>query len=177
MQRIDAFLGALALQPADWDAHIVTGPLMEKRRVRHYRRTVRRLGLSESVRISRFKPRLPRLLQQADAVVGMAGYNSCMEILRAGVPAVLLPRSRPRLEQTIRAERLAEKGLVRCLTDADPRSLRSAIDELLSTTALPGELPRMDGLQRLCDVILDLHSAARTSRAVFAESMGGGLAD
>ena len=36
----------------------------------------------------------------------MAGYNSVMEILSAQVPALLVPRETPRLEQRIRAERL-----------------------------------------------------------------------
>ena len=46
-----------------------------------------------SVKVQRFHRNIPELLTRADAVVSMAGYNSCAEILRSGVPAVLLPRS------------------------------------------------------------------------------------
>jgi len=37
----------------------------------------------------------------------MGGYNSMVEILSAGVPAFIVPRTRPRLEQHLRAARLA----------------------------------------------------------------------
>jgi predicted glycosyltransferase len=41
----------------------------------------------------------------------MAGYNSVCEILATTTPALLVPRTRPRAEQLIRATRLAELGL------------------------------------------------------------------
>ena len=51
-------------------------------------------------------------LAGATAVVSMAGYNSACEIVASGRRALLVPRTWPRLEQRIRATRLAELGLV-----------------------------------------------------------------
>ncbi|WP_296807400.1 glycosyltransferase [Thiocapsa sp.] len=66
-----------------------------------------------------------RLMQRASRVIAMGGYNSVMEILSLGKPALLVPRDRPRLEQRIRAERLRNLGLIDVLgsEDLDPRSL------------------------------------------------------
>jgi len=52
--------------------------------------------------------------------VAMAGYNTCAEILQSGKPSVLLPRTHPRMEQAIRAERFQELGLARSLIDPRP---------------------------------------------------------
>jgi predicted glycosyltransferase len=66
-----------------------------------------------------------RLMQGASRVIAMGGYNSAMEILSLGKPALVVPRDRPRLEQRIRAERLRHLGLLDllCLEELDPRSL------------------------------------------------------
>lgn len=53
-----------------------------------------------------------QLLRHARAVVAMGGYNTTMELLAHGRPALIVPRVRPRREQLIRAERLASRGLV-----------------------------------------------------------------
>jgi predicted glycosyltransferase len=76
---------------------------------------------------------MPALLASADAVVAMAGYNTVCEVLAAGTPTVLVPRVAPRTEQSIRARRLAELGLVRTLAPADatPRGLGGALRDLI----------------------------------------------
>lgn len=51
------------------------------------------------------------LLAGARAVISMAGYNTTVEVLSSGVPALFVPRVLPRLEQMVRAERLAALGL------------------------------------------------------------------
>ena len=47
----------------------------------------------------------------------MAGYNTVNEILALGKRALLVPRTKPRTEQLIRAVRLAEAGLADFLPD------------------------------------------------------------
>ena len=66
-----------------------------------------------------------QLMRRASRVIAMGGYNSVMEILSLGKPALLVPRDRPRLEQKIRAERLRHLGLLDVMgsEDLDPRSL------------------------------------------------------
>lgn len=52
------------------------------------------------------------LMREARQVVAMGGYNTVMELLALGCRALIVPRVRPRLEQWIRAERLAALGLI-----------------------------------------------------------------
>lgn len=151
--RIETYLAALALRPADWTSQIITGPLMDRARVRHYKREIQRKGLSEQVQISRFHAGIPRLLQTADAVVSMAGYNSCTEILQSGVPAVFLPRTFPRKEQLIRARRLQELGLATCIEEPDPQAVRAAVERALLHTARRPDQISLNGLDGLCGIV------------------------
>jgi predicted glycosyltransferase len=57
------------------------------------------------------------LLRQSRSVVSMAGYNTVNEILSLGKDALLVPRTSPRTEQLIRAERLQALGLVDYVRD------------------------------------------------------------
>jgi predicted glycosyltransferase len=59
-----------------------------------------------------YHPEPMRLLMQADYVVSMGGYNSVSEILSLQKNALIVPRTAPRREQLIRAERLAAMGLL-----------------------------------------------------------------
>ena len=45
----------------------------------------------------------------ADVVVGMAGYNTTVEVLRMATPAVLVPRAGPSAEQRTRARLFDER--------------------------------------------------------------------
>ena len=47
----------------------------------------------------------------------MGGYNTFCEILSFGKPALIVPRTAPRQEQFLRAERASRLGLVRMLPD------------------------------------------------------------
>ena len=64
------------------------------------------------------------LMARAAGVVAMGGYNTFCEILSFDKPALIVPRTTPRLEQFIRAQRAAELGLVAMLPDDDSRDPR-----------------------------------------------------
>ena len=155
-QWVDTYIRVLKDRPADWDTHIVTGPLMDSAKIRHYKRVIHRLGLADRVRISRFCAYLPRLLQESDVVVSMAGYNSCAEIMQSRVPAVLTPRLQYRKEQLIRAQRLEEMGLAKCVKDTDPEQLRDAIEQALQRQDPIKGYPSLDGLDTLCGIVRNL---------------------
>ncbi len=152
-ERVEAYLHALNLAPVGWKSHIITGPLMDDSKVRSCKRMAERSNHSHSIRISRFHRNIPGLLQQADAVVSMAGYNSCTEILQSGKPTVLLPRIRMRHEQRMRAERLAAKGLVQSLCALDPFSLRAAVEKALCLGKIEAEAPDLNGLDNMCELV------------------------
>ena len=62
-----------------------------------------------------FHARFERLLAGARGVVAMGGYNTFCEVLTTDVPAIIVPRTTPRMEQAIRAEAAENLGLVRML--------------------------------------------------------------
>ena len=92
-----------------FDTLLVTGPLMDPRkRLRLQQAANTELALT----VTDFTPRLYEYLTAADLVVSMGGYNTIVEILAANQRGIIVPRIHPRLEQCIRAERLAAKGLL-----------------------------------------------------------------
>lgn len=153
--RIETFLDSLALPGASFDATVVLGPLVDAERARGLKRRVRGL---DHVDLQVFHSDLPHLLSRCDAVVSMAGYNSVVEILQSGVPAVLCPRSFPRREQLLRAERMQELDLAECVASPSPHELRAAIERALAKGCVPGRVPAMDGARRLVDVACELIS-------------------
>ena len=66
-------------------------------------------------------------LQAADLSISRAGYNTCTNILAAGVPAVLLP-SRSNLDQEPRARIFAQRGLAATLFEHELATDRLATE-------------------------------------------------
>ena len=69
------------------------------------------------------------------------------------MPAVLLPRTQPRKEQLIRAQKLAALGLAQCVTETDPETLRAAVEAALNSQDTAGGVPDLDGLDRVCGLV------------------------
>jgi predicted glycosyltransferase len=100
--------------PDDMTGLIVTGPFMprDKRKLLTSFADARAdLEVIEAI----YDP-IP-LIRCADCVIAMAGYNTVNEILALGKRALLVPRTKPRTEQLIRAVRLSELGLADFLPD------------------------------------------------------------
>jgi predicted glycosyltransferase len=85
---------------------------------------------------------MDRLLAGARAVVGMAGYNTVAEVLRARRPALFVPRTRPGEEQLVRARAVAGLDGYAMLhpDDLAPETVRAAVGRLLEAPA-PGAPP------------------------------------
>jgi predicted glycosyltransferase len=136
-------------------AVIAFGPFLSTTQRRAFLERIDKLPNVDAVN---FDNKLERAMSRASAVVGMGGYNTFCEILSFDKPALIVPRSRPRLEQTIRAQRAEELGLVRFLPDPlemggkpDPAIMASALSALCrqsppSAATIPGLL---DGLPRI----------------------------
>lgn len=87
------------------------------------------------------------LMQGAAGVIAMGGYNTFCEILSFNKRAVLVPRSVPRLEQVLRAERAAGLGLVSYLDGESSRPAEVMVDAL---NRLPQQRVPLDaGIQSL----------------------------
>lgn len=87
---------------------MVTGPLMP---VEHATKLeAQAAGLP--VQVIRFSNRMGALLEAADLIVTMGGYNSMLEIAALGKPAINIPRTGPSREQTLRAMLFEKMGLM-----------------------------------------------------------------
>ena len=146
--------------PMPWRAVLVFGPFMPSERQAEFRqRAAALLQVSTLV----FDAHLEALMERASGVVAMGGYNTFCEILSLDKPAVIVPRTRPRLEQRIRAERAQEFGLVRMLDPdylADTRAMAGAIRGLAlqnrpSEVVVPGLMDGVESIARLTDRALE----------------------
>jgi predicted glycosyltransferase len=85
---------------------------------------------NDFVAVERNRPDFPGLLKGSRLSISQAGYNTAIDLLRARVPAILVPfaESNER-EQTIRAEAFAAAGLATIADEAGltPDSLDTAI--------------------------------------------------
>jgi predicted glycosyltransferase len=94
------------------------------------------------------------LFGRSAAVIQMAGYNSTFEALAAGNRPILVPRRQPRLEQHIRAERLAVLGLADMI---DEGAGAADVDALL-------DVPRHISRERVVRAGIDLDGATTAAR-------------
>ena len=107
-----AFLDALLhLREHRWHGVLITGPYMAA----HDVRALRAHPAADATAIITMTTDVPSYLAAADAVFCMGGYNTTCEVLALRVPAVIVPRTSPRLEQLMRARRLADRGLLHWL--------------------------------------------------------------
>ena len=97
-------------------ALIVLGPFMQREAQDSF---MERAAALDDVEVITFDAHLENLMVDAVGVVAMGGYNTFCEILSFDKRALLLPRTKPRLEQFIRTSRAEELGLVRMLDDSD----------------------------------------------------------
>lgn len=88
---------------------IVTGPFMP----RAAREDLSRRAAGRSrLHVLQFVVKPELLIQRADRIVAMGGYNSICEILSFEKRALIVPRVTPRREQLIRAQRFSALGLL-----------------------------------------------------------------
>jgi predicted glycosyltransferase len=125
---------------------VYTGPYIAESEFAH----LKALKNSQQIQIAKFTSDFLSFLTAADISISMAGYNTTMNILSAGVPALVWPFAANR-EQRLRAERLADRGALKLLNDRDlnPEDLARIVRETLTRA----------GSQK---VDIDLNGAANT---------------
>ena len=135
---------------------VFTGPFMEDNDYRHLE-TLQ----GEGVKVSRFSDQFLSLLSAADLSISMGGYNTSMNILATGVPALVWPYPGDR-EQGLRARRLADLGVLNVLTEADldPARMAAAIDRALYRTRPTDAAIATDGARQAARYIETLSRPA-----------------
>jgi predicted glycosyltransferase len=145
--------------PAGHHGVVLTGPHMP---AQHRQRLLRDVDGRTDITVHEFVPGAQDFVRRADATVSMGGYNSVCELLAAPGPALVVPRARPRTEQTVRAERLSQAGWVDMLpaAGATPRRIGRWLSRSLHATRRPRRAIDLDGLVRIPRLAAQLHGAA-----------------
>jgi predicted glycosyltransferase len=155
-----AALEARPLLPENLRLDLVAGPFLPEEAWSSLEASARAV---EGVQLRRFVADLTGELSTASASVSQCGYNTALDLLRARVPALVVPYSEGREdEQTRRARRLERLGAVRVLEPErlDASSFAREIQELLRFRPRPLDLD-VDG--------------ARASARLLARLTGAGL--
>lgn len=115
-------------------AVIVFGPFTNPERRRIFFERIQRQPKLDAIS---FDTKLELLMSRAAAIVAMGGYNTFCEILSFDRPSLIVPRTRPRREQEIRALEAERLGLVSTLVEngagRDPAAMAAAL------RAVPGQ--------------------------------------
>jgi len=116
---------------------LFAGPFMENE---EFEKLAGRAGAD--VRIRRYTRRFLDYLHAADLSLSLAGYNTCMNLLVAQLPALVYPYARQR-EQPLRVDRIKDFLPLKILTDADllPETLSSHIYAMLQNQKVSKILP------------------------------------
>ncbi|GAB2177649.1 glycosyltransferase family protein [Dongia sp. agr-C8] len=149
-------------------ALLVLGPFMHSDRQSEF---IQRAAKLEQVEAITFDAQIEHLMAKAIGVVAMGGYNTFCEILSFDKRALIIPRTRPRMEQYLRATRAKEYGLVSMLEDDGTRdwkqmatALRQLPQQALpSQVVLPGLMDGLANINRLVDQTID-NAPVRTPR-------------
>jgi len=147
------------LADAGVDIRLIAGPFLPESEWQLLRAAAQgRPGLE----VRRSVPDLTTELGAAAASVSQCGYNTTLDLLRTGVPALVVPFAEGgEDEQTRRAERLARLGAVRVLEAdrLDGRSLADAVRELLAFRPEPVALD-LDGARTTALLVRNLAARA-----------------
>ncbi len=152
---VDWVLSAYEADPhIPYGAVIAFGPFMSATAREAFKE---RASKFTNIRTLTFTSYLGVLMKRAAGVVAMGGYNTFCEILSFDKRAIIVPRTRPRLEQFIRARAARNLGLVEMLDAGqgrDPHVMATALRQLPqqglpSDVIVPGLLDGLGNVWRL----------------------------
>ena len=115
----------------------------------------------DGLNVEHHVPDLHEEIRRSAVTISQCGYNTTMDILRAGTPAIVVPyAANGEDEQTRRAERLERAGVLRVLPadGCDGSSLADSVLDLVGTTPASVQLD-LDGRERTATIIHQLASA------------------
>jgi predicted glycosyltransferase len=144
-ELLDAAIEAFTTLKGSMAAHLqlFCGPYCDEEIYRSLR-----IRTQDNITIDRFTDRFPEWLEAADLSISMAGYNTCMNLVQAGIPALVYPFRQNR-EQRLRAEKLGEKTPMTIIeeTDLEPYLLSKKLEEQLKKPRLAADID-LDGAKK-----------------------------
>ncbi|WP_446350657.1 glycosyltransferase family protein [Coleofasciculus sp. F4-SAH-05] len=134
--------------PPDTNGVILTGPFMPLPVRQHLHQIAAK---HPRLRVLEFLAEPTQLLNRADCVITMGGYNTTYEVLSFDKPALIVPRVKPRQEQLIRAKRLQDLGLIDMLhpDEVTPTALSEWLSGTMGTSTHRRDRIDFYGLARL----------------------------
>ncbi len=141
-------------------ALLVLGPFMHSDRQAEFLTRAAKLDKVEAIT---FDAQMEHVMSRAIGVVAMGGYNTFCEIVSFDKRALIIPRTRPRMEQFLRAAKAEEMGLAAMLEDdgvRDWRKMATALRQLPqqslpSDVVVPGLLDGLNNVNRLAQQALE----------------------
>jgi predicted glycosyltransferase len=173
---MDWVISAYESEPdLDMPALLVFGPFINRDRRGSF---MERIAKHPKLDALTFDTKIELLMQKAAAVVAMGGYNTFCEILSLDKRALIVPRTKPRLEQHIRAVEAERLGLARMLSDRDeprtPERMARALRGLASQprpseVVIPGLLDGLDCIRERFRSVMAPQQASFDALAQAAE--------
>ncbi len=164
---VDLVLSAYERDPGlGPNALLVYGPFLSGAQRAEFEERVARLN--GRVQAVGFESRMENLFAGAQGIVCMGGYNTFCEVLSFDKPAVIVPRTRPRMEQYIRASQAEALGLVRVLdrnrdgltTESMIAAIRGLATQARPSSAfVPGLLDGLDFVSGRTQTLLGLEKS------------------
>jgi predicted glycosyltransferase len=108
------------------------------------------------------RPDFRQMLPNAAASVSMCGYNTALDLLQAGTPAVMIPfDAGNEVEQTLRATSLASLPGLSVLSNADltPETLNAHLQHVLNDGARSNTGLQFDGAEQSVQLACDMAKA------------------
>ena len=139
---------------------IFTGPFVQDEHLE----SLKQICDSGPFRLSRFVPDFLSWMHASDFSISRAGYNTCMNVLETGTPALLVP-SVPMGDQVFRAEKLSELGLADVIASADMSSdiLADIIAKGLSQSRSSHDIA-LDGANETLEFVSKLSTRKRRKK-------------
>jgi len=142
-------------------ALILFGPFIDRDKRSAF---VERIAKQPKLDVLSFDNKIEWLMKKAEAIVAMGGYNTFCEALSFDKRTLIVPRTKPRLEQYIRAVEAERLGLVSMLSDyREPRTPERMAEALRSLAAqprpsevvIPGLLDGLDRVQERLKALME----------------------
>lgn len=137
--------------PIPFPSLLILGPFMNPDAREAFMARADKLDRVEAIT---FDSRIEHFEAEAVGIVAMGGYNTFCEILSLDKPSLIVPRTKPRLEQFIRAERAEELGLIRMLVDPLEGETVTESGEARDPAVMARALTALPGQNRPSDVVV-----------------------